>query len=251
MLSVNGFINSKYSQPKVPWYPSQPFSQILSLARGSRDLRATSQRIPIFSPCWSCPERAEIWGPPQSVKIPIFSPCLCHHESAVTSFGMWCMSNQPAPQPPRAGENLLLALCSCEESLCRKWLKLMSNDFFGGEKIKIGETCLFFCWREQQAESETWKWHQRQKQSWEHTVLSAHCRWCPPDSSGILLREKNSLVPAPADREGICWAAGYHTFCLHLLACWGLVTGFFLLSSPFRSGSYFVITSDGFANGHI
>lgn len=63
----------------------------------------------------------------------------------------------------------------------------------------------------------------------------------------FFLKEKQ--MPIQSDRKRICWTAVCYTFCLHLLVYCGLVTELFfpsfLLGSPFKSGSYFVITSDG------
>lgn len=73
------------------------------------------------------------------------------------------------------------------------------------------------------------------------TVLSTH---------DFFSEEKKKKLPILSDRKRICWTAESYTFCLHLLVYCGLVTGLFffpsfLLGSPFKSGSYFVITSDG------
>lgn len=139
------------------------------------------------------------------------------------------MSNKPATQLCRAGQNLLLALCFSEESFRRKkeWLRVYKQSLFsGGGKKKLERTVYSFTGENRRLKVKLENCFKGRSRAGSTLFPMSTGDEAHQPALGFFSKRKTLLCQLHLT-EGICWAAGYNTFCLHLLACWGLVTGFF------------------------
>lgn len=177
---------------------------------------------------------------------------LCQRESAVPAFGMWCVNNQPAPQSGTTSP--ASELLGSIPLRGKEWLEVYEQWlFFGRKKTQKNE-----------AERVVYSFigeNRRLKVKLENCIKGrsrAGSTQLPVSTGdeaalGFCSNRENLSCAAPGrgDLLGCRVENILPAFAGPLWVADRFFPLSFLLSSPFRSGSYFVITSDGFANDRI